>query len=545
MLREYVDWWSTQMLDLVPARLREAAADETDALLIEPEDPGGGKPPVIGLTLLRSRRESALGRFALDPAGLEQARHAALVPGRTRETRLRLPGSLLLEKQLTLPLAAERDLERVLAYEMDRETPFAADEVWWSFAVEQRDRVQARLGVRLSIVPKTALAALLDLLRGAGLSPTALELPAPEGGMRQIALAGSVRQRGPWRVRPLTLAASCCAILAVLAVILPFVRQSVALAEVENRIVQLKPQVDQAEALERQLSGSGGADVLRSERGAAGRPDGGAGRGDPPAAGRHLSHRLHHAAAAADAERPVGRAGQADRPAGGEPDLQGSVLFRAGDSPPGRAEGCVLDRRRSEALSMDMSLPTGQRGRLLALAVTGVLLLALWLVIASPLLDFYADRADRLAQREAVAARMERLAASLPDIKERAEAASDDGATRILTLEGGSDAVAAAGLQNVLQDMATAVGASLSSVEIVPGDTVGAYRRVGLKLSLNVPWTTLVALMQAIEQASPPMLLDDVEIHASPVPNAPPTQPLDAEFTVYAFRAATPPLAAP
>ncbi len=45
--------------------------------------------------------------------------------------------------------------------------------------------------------------------------------------------------------------------------------------------------------------------------------------------------------------------------------------------------------------------------------------------------------------------------------------------------------------------------------------------------------------MQTIEQANPPMLIDDLEIHASPIPGPGP-QKLDAGFTVYAFRASTP-----
>ena len=37
----------------------------------------------------------------------------------------------MLAKTVTLPLAAERELEQVLAFEMDRETPFKAEELYW------------------------------------------------------------------------------------------------------------------------------------------------------------------------------------------------------------------------------------------------------------------------------------------------------------------------------------------------------------------------------------------------------------------------------
>jgi len=189
---------------------------------------------------------------------------------------------------------------------------------------------------------------------------------------------------------------------------------------------------------------------------------------------------------------------------------------------------------------MDTSLPTGQRGKILALAITGTLLLLIWLVLISPLIDFYSDQADTLQQRSEIALRMTRLAQRLPDLRNRVQAASSEGTPTVLTLEGSSDAIAAATLQNTLQDMAKVAGASVSSIEIVPAESVGSYRRIGLKLSLNVPWAVLVGYLQTITQASPPMLIDDLEIHASPLPNNPSTQSMDASFTVYAFRAVAP-----
>ena len=85
----------------------------------------------------------------------------ASVAGQGPAAVLRLPPELLLEQQATLPIAAERDPERVLSYEMDRITPFTADELFWTWAVERRDRIQGRLYLRLLLVPKIRLAPVL------------------------------------------------------------------------------------------------------------------------------------------------------------------------------------------------------------------------------------------------------------------------------------------------------------------------------------------------------------------------------------------------
>jgi general secretion pathway protein M len=101
-------------------------------------------------------------------------------------------------------------------------------------------------------------------------------------------------------------------------------------------------------------------------------------------------------------------------------------------------------------------------------------------------------------------------------------------------LAGETDAVAGAALQLLMQQMAIGAGTSLSSVEVLPAESVGGYRRIGLHVALAAPWPALVHLLQSIEQATPPMLVDDLRLHGSPVANV--ALPMDASFTVLAFR---------
>jgi len=63
---------------------------------------------------------------------------------------------------------------------------------------------------------------------------------------------------------------------------------------------------------------------------------------------------------------------------------------------------------------MTSSLPTGRRGRLLALGLTATLLLSVWFGAVEPIVAWYGDRADTIAQRTALARRMTALADSLP-----------------------------------------------------------------------------------------------------------------------------------
>jgi hypothetical protein len=188
---------------------------------------------------------------------------------------------------------------------------------------------------------------------------------------------------------------------------------------------------------------------------------------------------------------------------------------------------------------MEMAFPTGRSGRLAALGIAAILAILAWLLLVQPLVDLHADRARQLDRDRQLLARMEGLAASLPALRGQTAQLRQGGEHASFTIEGASDAVAAANLQGMLQDMATAVSASITSFETVPGQTVGSYRRIGLKLTLHETWPVLIALLRSIEEADTPMLVDDLEVHALPMLNPQNGQRLQASLTVYGFRAGT------
>jgi general secretion pathway protein M len=188
-----------------------------------------------------------------------------------------------------------------------------------------------------------------------------------------------------------------------------------------------------------------------------------------------------------------------------------------------------------------LTLPTGRAGRLLALGLLLLVLVLLWEVIGSPLCDWYRSRSEALSGREALAERMEILAARLPALRRDSEAGGIRPGAGAL-IDGSSDAIAGAALQGQVQQMASALGASLSSSETLPGSPAGGsggpggdYRRVGVRISVTAPFAVMVRLIAGIEQATPAMLVDDLQLHGSRLQLEGNT-PLEATLTVLAFR---------
>jgi hypothetical protein len=188
---------------------------------------------------------------------------------------------------------------------------------------------------------------------------------------------------------------------------------------------------------------------------------------------------------------------------------------------------------------MKRSLPKGRTGQLLALGLTLLAFAVLWLGIVTPLIDWHTDRAAALAHQEMLTQRMEALAAALPSLQEEAKAVAAGGAGEAALLDGDNDSMASASLQERLQAMFMQAGVQLNSVETLPGDDAGAYRRIGLRLSFNASWPVLMTLLKEMHVASPALLVDELQL--TPALHRISTAPgsFDVACAIFAFRSAS------
>ncbi|WP_422864841.1 PilN domain-containing protein [Endosaccharibacter trunci] len=282
MIRDALVWWSDQMLDLVPARFTRPDPSEAGALLVEPQLDAvrlslreAGTERVIEIPALR-RADPVLAGTEGDPAQIEPADadgfvrvvNAVLGPKRAMPVLLRLPADAVLRRDVVLPLAAEAGLDRVLAFEMDRLTPFSAEELFFSSTITGRDRATGRLFVRLALLPRAPLRPVLSLLAAAGTEAQAIEVPASGG---EPALRIPLAHEAPVSARRqrLSLRAGfgACAALLLLAIVLPFVQQQWALNQADRRIAALRTPVQAVQALQNRIdSGAAGALLVRAER---------------------------------------------------------------------------------------------------------------------------------------------------------------------------------------------------------------------------------------------------------------------------------------
>ncbi len=186
------------------------------------------------------------------------------------------------------------------------------------------------------------------------------------------------------------------------------------------------------------------------------------------------------------------------------------------------------------------TLPDGRRGQMLALALLAVVLGVLWVAAAAPALGWYQSREALLLRDRTLAARMADVAAALPALeRSAAEPARPGGSVRPASaalLPGTSDALAAAALQERLGTLAREHDATLVSSDPLPAQPVGQVRRVALRLVLSARYASLLALLQAMAQDTPTILVDELSLRA-PISIASGEPPMEVGMTVSAYRA--------
>jgi general secretion pathway protein L len=104
-----------------------------------------------------------------DKAGMRAALDEVM-RGEGRDVRVLVSPQHVLRKRVVLPMATEENLRDVVGFDMDRQTPFNVDQVYFGAAVVSRDAARDRIEAEVVAVPKNALEPWLNEMRAAAIS---------------------------------------------------------------------------------------------------------------------------------------------------------------------------------------------------------------------------------------------------------------------------------------------------------------------------------------------------------------------------------------
>lgn len=149
---QFLSWWRSELLSALPPAWRDWVGAERAVVTLAPAADSWV------LRRVRAERTEAEERVGADRDALVQAVER-LRPEEEHPARqiLLLPAERTLRRRLTLPLAAEEHLASVLAFEMDRQTPFRADQLYFDHRILKRDPTARTMLVELLAVPRAVL----------------------------------------------------------------------------------------------------------------------------------------------------------------------------------------------------------------------------------------------------------------------------------------------------------------------------------------------------------------------------------------------------
>lgn len=160
-------WWGGELAAMLPERLRTLLWPQRSRVLLTRID------EELEATLLDGETQRLLGRFPLGETatGAREKLYETQPELAEAELCLRLLPEQCLVRTLKLPAAAGENLRQVMAFEMDRLTPFKADQVYYAARILERLPDTRQIRVELSLTPRAKLDPWLDELAAAGWRP--------------------------------------------------------------------------------------------------------------------------------------------------------------------------------------------------------------------------------------------------------------------------------------------------------------------------------------------------------------------------------------
>lgn len=260
-------WFRTAgetLLELLPAGLRRLLGAQPRMLLLRVE---GGD-----LHLLASvdGQATPIGHVPVDDPDLLSTVLARLDAEAADVPRwLLVDASQVLRRNLVLPASAESRLRDVLTHEVDRQTPFALDQVVFESRLLSRDIVGKQIHVELVVLPLAQLQALLAAVGPMAADLAGIDVRVADGTRLGVNLLPS-RARGARMDRAARLnlmLAGGITFLLFVAMWLALENRRVALVELQARVDAARVEAGQVRKLRAELSNSAqAANFLAKQR---------------------------------------------------------------------------------------------------------------------------------------------------------------------------------------------------------------------------------------------------------------------------------------
>jgi general secretion pathway protein M len=177
--------------------------------------------------------------------------------------------------------------------------------------------------------------------------------------------------------------------------------------------------------------------------------------------------------------------------------------------------------------------------RAVAVGLLALVLLALYAFAIDPAVSSYVDSRRAAAQLGDELARLQSVGRAVPDLQKQLDRLHRLGATAAGYLDGQSETLIAAALQERLKTAVAETGGRLNSTQVLTSGGTDRTRRVAVRGQMQMSLAALQRVLYALEAGSPYLFIDNLDVRPMIGPRGPQSADsdalLDVHFDVYGY----------
>jgi len=165
--KRFFRWWKRELSFLVPEKIRRLLDDARGTLIVRP---AGNQ---LELTYIVDGHAESLIKLERNESGGAQYKALLAADERLAKANLifRLTNRYAIQKEISLPAAAEENLHQVVAYELSRYSPFNTEQAYFAVKRLNVDNEPGHVRVLLIITDRKVLDGFYEDLKAMGMAP--------------------------------------------------------------------------------------------------------------------------------------------------------------------------------------------------------------------------------------------------------------------------------------------------------------------------------------------------------------------------------------
>lgn len=259
-IKPFLRWWAKELAFLVPIKIRQFFHSPQAVIIVRANDTQFEFSYEIGVErkhLASVVRDVSKAQAVKNLLADERFKNAICV--------LRLLNQDTLLKTVNLPLAAQTNVEQVVSYELDRYSPFKADQVYFSTRIERIDTETAQITVQILLTPKKILENLYKDCQMLGITPFVIDVESVPNDLQNLHsaynllpqnLRPKIKNTSRWIMSGLLVLSG---LLSISGLIFPIWLEYQAIENLQNKISKIDKEVKAIKNVQSEM------DLLREE----------------------------------------------------------------------------------------------------------------------------------------------------------------------------------------------------------------------------------------------------------------------------------------